>query len=65
MVGLVASVPACWRALSEIAAGGSRPLAQVTAAAGTGHRGGEYRPPPGMGRGRRPPRRPARRPHRG
>jgi len=32
LFGLVASVPTCWRALSEIAAGGSRPLARVTAA---------------------------------
>ena len=32
LFGLVASVPICWRALSEIAAGGSRPLARVTAA---------------------------------
>jgi hypothetical protein len=38
MVGLVASVPACWRALSEIAAGGSRPLARVTAAVNTARR---------------------------
>ena len=32
LFGLVASVPTCWRALSEIAGGGSRPLARITAA---------------------------------
>jgi hypothetical protein len=36
--GPVASVPTCWRALSEIAAGGSRPLARVTAAVNTARR---------------------------
>jgi hypothetical protein len=33
LFGLVASVPTCWRALSEIAAGGSRTLARAAAAA--------------------------------
>jgi hypothetical protein len=32
LFGLVASVPTCWRALHEIAAGGSRALARITAA---------------------------------
>jgi Transposase DDE domain group 1 len=32
LFGLVASVPTCWRALSEIAGGGSRALARMTAA---------------------------------
>ena len=32
LFGPVASVPTCWRALSEIAAGGSRPLGRITAA---------------------------------
>ena len=32
LFGLVASVPTCWRALSEIAAGGERALNRVTAA---------------------------------
>ena len=31
LFGLIASVPACWRPLNEIAAGGSRPLARITA----------------------------------
>jgi len=31
-------VPTCWRALSEIAAGGSRPLTRVTAAVNTARR---------------------------
>jgi len=35
LFGLVASVPTCWRALNEIAAGGSRPLARVTTAVNT------------------------------
>ena len=30
LFGLAASVPTCWRVLSEIAGGGSRPLARVT-----------------------------------
>jgi hypothetical protein len=38
LFGLVASVPACWRALNEIAAGGSRPLARITAAVNTARR---------------------------
>jgi hypothetical protein len=38
LFGLVASVPTCWRALSEIAAGGSRTLARVTLAANTARR---------------------------
>jgi len=38
LFGLVASVPTCWRALSEIAAGGSRPLARVTAAVNASRR---------------------------
>jgi hypothetical protein len=38
LFGLVASVPTCWRALSEIAAGGSRPLARVTLAVNTARR---------------------------
>jgi hypothetical protein len=32
LFGLVASVPTCWRALDEIAAGGGRALARITAA---------------------------------
>jgi hypothetical protein len=38
MFGLVASVPTCWRALNEIAAGGSRPLARITGAVSTARR---------------------------
>jgi hypothetical protein len=38
LFGLVASVPTCWRALSEIADGGSRPLARVTAAVNAARR---------------------------
>jgi Transposase DDE domain group 1 len=38
LFGLVASVPTCWRALSEIAAGGSRPLARITAAVNAARR---------------------------
>ena len=38
LFGLVASVPACWRALSGIAAGGEPDT-------GAGHPGGEYGPP--------------------
>jgi hypothetical protein len=38
LFGLVASVPACWRALNEIAAGGSRPLARITAAVNAARR---------------------------
>jgi hypothetical protein len=44
LFGLVASAPACWRALSEIAAGGQPDT-------GAGHPGGGYGPPPGVGRG--------------
>src|SRR2546429_6579720 len=40
LFGLVASVPTCWRALSEIAAGGGRGL-------GPGTGGGESGRPPG------------------
>jgi hypothetical protein len=36
--GLVASVPTCWRALSEIAGGGSRPRARITAAVNAARR---------------------------
>jgi Transposase DDE domain group 1 len=36
--GLVASVPTCWRALSEIAGGGSRVLARITAAVNAARR---------------------------
>ena len=36
--GLVASVPACWRALDETAAGGGRALARVTAAVNAARR---------------------------
>jgi hypothetical protein len=36
LFGPVASVPTCWRALNEIAAGGSRALARVTAAVNVG-----------------------------
>ena len=38
LFGLVASVPTCWRALNEIAAGGSRPLARITAAVNASRR---------------------------
>jgi hypothetical protein len=38
LFGLVASVPTCWRALSEIAGGGSRPLARMTAAVNAARR---------------------------
>ena len=38
LFGPVASVPTCWRALSEIAGGGSRLLARVTAAVNTARR---------------------------
>lgn len=38
LFGLVASVPTCWRALSEIAGGGNRPLARITAATNTARR---------------------------
>ncbi len=38
LFGLVASVPTCWRALSEIAAGDSRPLARITAAVNAARR---------------------------
>jgi hypothetical protein len=38
MFGLVASVPTCWRTLAEIAGGGSRPLARITAAVNTARR---------------------------
>jgi hypothetical protein len=36
--GLVASVPTCWRALDEIAGGGSRSLARITAAVNAARR---------------------------
>src|SRR5215813_8222562 len=38
LFGLVASVPTCWRALHEAAAGGSRLLARTTAAVNTARR---------------------------
>jgi hypothetical protein len=38
LFGLVASVPTCWRALNEIAAGGSRALARITAAVNVARR---------------------------
>jgi hypothetical protein len=38
LLGLAASVPTCWRALSEIAGGGSRPLARITAAVNAARR---------------------------
>src|SRR5215472_14243535 len=38
LFGLVASVPTCWRALNEIASGGSRALARVTAAVNAARR---------------------------
>ena len=38
LFGLVASVPTCWRALDEIAAGGGRVLARVTAAVNAARR---------------------------
>ena len=38
LFGLVASVPTCWRALNEIAAGGSRALARITTAVSTARR---------------------------
>jgi hypothetical protein len=38
LFGLTASVPTCWRALSEIAGGGSRPLARVNAAVNAARR---------------------------
>jgi hypothetical protein len=38
LFGLVASVPTCWRALSEIAGGGSRALARMTAAVNASRR---------------------------
>ena len=38
LFGLVASVPTCWRALSEIAAGGGRPLTRITAAVNAARR---------------------------
>jgi hypothetical protein len=38
LFGLVASVPTCWRALQEIAGGGSRPLARITAGVNTARR---------------------------
>ena len=38
LFGLVASVPTCWRALDEIAGGGSRPLARITAAVNAARR---------------------------
>jgi hypothetical protein len=38
LFGVVASVPACWRALNEIAGGGRRPLARVTTAVNAARR---------------------------
>jgi hypothetical protein len=38
LFGRAASVPTCWRALSEIAGGGSRPLARITAAVNAARR---------------------------
>lgn len=38
LFGGVASVPTCWRALSEIAGGGSRALARITAAVNAARR---------------------------
>jgi Transposase DDE domain group 1 len=38
LFGLVASVPTCWRALNEIAAGGSRALARITVAVNAARR---------------------------
>jgi hypothetical protein len=38
LFGQVASVPTCWRALSEIAGGGGRPLARMTAAVNAARR---------------------------
>jgi hypothetical protein len=38
LFGLVASVPTCWRTLGEIAGGGSRPLARITAAVNAARR---------------------------
>jgi hypothetical protein len=38
LFGLVASVPTCWRALSEIAGGGSRVLARITVAVNAARR---------------------------
>jgi Transposase DDE domain group 1 len=38
LFGLVASVPTCWRALDEIAAGGGRALARITAAVNAARR---------------------------
>jgi hypothetical protein len=37
-LGLVASVPTCWRALDEVAAGGGRALARITAAVNAARR---------------------------
>jgi hypothetical protein len=39
LFGLAASVPTCWRVLSGIAGGGSRPLARITAAVNGARRG--------------------------
>lgn len=38
LFGLVASVPTCWRALREVACGGSRALGRITAAVNTARR---------------------------
>ena len=38
LFGLVASVPTCWRVLSEVAGGGSRALARITAAVNASRR---------------------------
>ena len=53
LFGLVASVPTCWRALNEIAGGGSRALARITAAVNAARRRA-------WARHRGPPRRAAR-----
>ena len=50
LFGPVASVPTCWRALNEIAAGGQRVAARID-------RGGERRAAGGVGGYRGPPRR--------
>ena len=42
LFGLVASVPTCWRALDEIAAGGGRALARITAAMNAARRPGRW-----------------------
>jgi hypothetical protein len=64
LFGPVASVPPCWRALDEIAAGGSRALTRVTAAVNAARRpawaaaglaaAARPRRPPRQGRAPRP-----------